>query len=147
MFLSWRPPLSSLYWPSVLVPWWTVCIGSDHLPNPLLFLCIVFFFWTSKCPFLLMLSRPVSFGNLTWPRSSCIPTRGRPCKLFTWCVECLGCVLSLLAFCISMCPIRPSWSLFKYNIIFSTCSLYFRFMFIARFYLINEVLILILKFN
>ena len=39
------------------------------------------------------------------------------------------------------------WYIYIYNILFSTCSWYFRFMFIAWFCLINRVLILILKFN
>ena len=39
------------------------------------------------------------------------------------------------------------WYIYIYNILFSTCSWYFCFMLIAWFYLINGVLILILKFN
>ena len=61
------------------------------------------------CPFPLMRSWPVSFRHLTWLWLSCTLIRGRPCKLFTWCAERLGCALSLLAFCISMPPILLSW--------------------------------------
>ena len=74
--LFWRPLPGDLYCLSVPVCWSTACIRNGHPSNPFSSSCIVFFFLTCTCRFLLTRSWWTSFRHSTWCRVSCTRIRG-----------------------------------------------------------------------
>jgi len=106
--LSWRLLPVILYYRSALVHWTTMYIGDNHLPNPLSSSCIVVFFLTYTCRFLL--TRLASSRRLTWHRVSCTRICGIHAGFLrgvpnVWCAS----DRHLLPPLLHLSPVRLSW--------------------------------------